>query len=139
MAHLSDDALEAQIRADQIDVLVDLSGHSAGNRLPVFARKPAPVQVTAWGYAAGTGLDAIGYFLADPVVVPPRARATTWSRWWTCRRALLRGARLRAVGRADAGHHAGFVTFGVFNRLPKISPEHARRWGRVLRPCRPPG
>ena len=75
VAHLSDDALEALIHADEIDVLVDLSGHSAGNRLPVFARKPAPVQVTAWGYATGTGLDAMDAFLIDRVVVPPEERA----------------------------------------------------------------
>src|SRR5262249_35737284 len=66
VAELSDEELAAQIRADQIDVLVDLSGHSGGHRLLAFARKPAPMQVTAWGYATGTGLDAIDAYLSDP-------------------------------------------------------------------------
>ena len=74
VAHLSDDALEALIRSDEIDVLVDLSGHSAGNRLPVFARKPAPIQVTAWGYPTATGLDAIDAIFSDPVCIPPDER-----------------------------------------------------------------
>ena len=74
VADHSDDALGALIRADGIDLLIDLSGHSGGNRLPVFVREPAPVQITAWGYATGTGLSTMHYFLADPVIVPPEAR-----------------------------------------------------------------
>src|SRR5262249_12405067 len=68
---LSDDELAAQIRADETDILVDLSGPPAGNRLLTFARKPAPVQVTAWGYGTGTGMDAMDAFIADPILVPP--------------------------------------------------------------------
>src|SRR4029079_9993349 len=60
-----------QIRADQIDVLVDLSGYTKGNRLLTFARRPAPVQVTAWGYATGTVVDAIDAYFWDPLLVPP--------------------------------------------------------------------
>src|SRR5207244_10622230 len=71
---VDDDDLARQIREDRIDILVDLSGHTAGNRLLVFTRKPAPVQVTAWGYATGTGIKTIDYFFADPVLVPPNER-----------------------------------------------------------------
>ena len=53
---LSDDELADRIEADQVDILIDVSGHTAGNRLPVFARKPAPIQVTGFGHATGTGL-----------------------------------------------------------------------------------
>jgi len=68
---MDDVALERLIREDRIDILVDLSGHSAGNRLLVFARKPAPIQVTAWGYGLGTGIAAIDYILIDPETLPP--------------------------------------------------------------------
>jgi predicted O-linked N-acetylglucosamine transferase (SPINDLY family) len=133
MAYLSDDALEAQIRADQIDILVDLSGHSAGNRLPVFARKPAPVQVTAWGYAASTGLDAMGYFLADPVVVPQESRTRYAEQVIDLPAFLCYDPAPYAPGVASSPAEArGFVTFGAFNRLPKISPETVALWGRVL-------
>jgi protein O-GlcNAc transferase len=74
IARLSDDEVSALIRSDDIDILVDLSGHSAGNRLLTFARKPAPVQITAWGYATGTGMAAMDVFFADPVFVPPHER-----------------------------------------------------------------
>jgi predicted O-linked N-acetylglucosamine transferase (SPINDLY family) len=133
VAHVSDDALDAQIRADQIDVLVDLSGHSAGNRLPVFARKPAPVQVTAWGYAASTGLDAIGYFLADPVCVPPEARASYTEQVVDLPGILCYDAApyAPAVSTLPA-RTRGYVTFGAFNRLPKVSAETLAAWGRVL-------
>ena len=71
---LNDRELHGLIRADQIDILVDLAGHSAANRLRVFARRAAPIQITAWGYATGTGCRTMDYFFADPVTVPPHLR-----------------------------------------------------------------
>jgi hypothetical protein len=64
----------SMIENDQIDILVDLVGHMKGNRLRVFALKPTPIQVTAWGEPTGTGLKAIDYLFADPVVVPMSER-----------------------------------------------------------------
>jgi protein O-GlcNAc transferase len=74
-AHLSDDQLSSLIRADRIDILVDLVGHMKGNRLLVFAQKPAPIQVTAWGEPTGTGLKAIDYIFADPILIPAAERS----------------------------------------------------------------
>ena len=83
---MSDQRLAEQIRADRIDILFDLAGHTAHNRLLVFARKPAPIQVTWAGYVGTTGLKAMDYLLADRYEVPPEAE-----------RPLLR------AGAADAG------------------------------------
>lgn len=70
VAALSEDALAARLRADQIDVLVDLAAYSANGRLLTFCRRPAPVQVTGFGYATGTGLPVMDGFFADEVTVP---------------------------------------------------------------------
>lgn len=75
VAGLSDDDMAARIRADGVDILVDCCGHTEGHRLAVFARKPAPVQVSAWGHPTGTGLAAIDWLLTDPVVIPPEEDA----------------------------------------------------------------
>lgn len=76
--HAVDGQTEASIadlvRRDRIDILVDLSGHTPGHRLGVFLRKPAPLQVTAWGHCTGTGLSQMDALLADPVLVPPHER-----------------------------------------------------------------
>jgi len=68
---LSDDELAEQIHQDRIDLLVDLSGHTAYNRLVTFARRPAPVQATWIGYFHSTGLEGIDYFITDPFTSPP--------------------------------------------------------------------
>ncbi len=130
---LDDDVLEALIRADEIDVLVDLSGHSAGNRLTVFAREPAPVQVTAWGYATGTGLDAMRYFLADPIVVPTEARAAYFEE-------VVNLPSVLCYEPPDAAPPVGppptlangHVTFGAFNRMEKVSPGVRDAWAAVM-------
>lgn len=71
---LNDDQTEELIRNDKIDILVDLASHTGGGRLSVFVRKPAPIQVTGWGFAHGTGLPEIDYFFADPVAVQESER-----------------------------------------------------------------
>ena len=73
-AGLDDDALADLIRTDRIDILVDLVGHMRGHRLLAFARKPAPIQVTAWCEPNGTGLKTMDYIFADPVLVTPENR-----------------------------------------------------------------
>ncbi|MGE3913574.1 MAG: tetratricopeptide repeat protein, partial [Chloroflexota bacterium] len=133
VAHLSDDQLVALVRADEIDILVDLSGHSAGNRLPVFARKPAPIQVTGWGYATGTGLEAMDGFLIDRVVAPPEEDSL-----YAERIVELPGpicfeppADLPPVPPLPASSR-DYVTFGAFNRLPKVSEQTRDAWAAVL-------
>jgi predicted O-linked N-acetylglucosamine transferase (SPINDLY family) len=132
-AGLSDDALAAQIRQDAIDVLVDLSAYSRGNRLLVFARKPAPVQVTAWGYATGTGLSTMDYFFADTVVVPAEARRYFSEEVFDLPSVLCYGPPATAPPVAPPpAATAGQITFGCFNHPRKVSAETLALWGRVL-------
>jgi predicted O-linked N-acetylglucosamine transferase (SPINDLY family) len=130
-----DDRLEQQIRADQIDILVDLSGHSGGNRLEVFARKPAPVQVTAWGYITGTGLDAMDYIFADDVTITPDEEQWYAEEVIRLNRILTCWAPDRsAVGNVQPPpcDTNGHLTFGVFNRLGKIQMPCVRAWAEIL-------
>jgi len=131
---LSDDRLAQLVREDQIDILVDLVGHMKGNRLRVFALKPAPIQITAWGEPTGTGLQAIDYLFADPVLVPVSERAFLAEQvadlpcflgFWSPE-ALPEPGRLPAIER-------GYVTFGSFNRLAKTSEPVLRLWSAILR------
>ena len=133
VAGLSDDAVAAQIRQDAIDILVDLSAYSRGNRLPVFARKPAPVQVTAWGYATGTGLSTMDYFFADAVVVPPEARGYFSEEVFDLPSILCCGPPAGAPSVAPPpAAIAGCLTFGCFNHPRKVSVETLALWVRVL-------
>lgn len=131
---LSDEDLAAQIRADKVDILVDLSGHTAGSRLQVFARKPAPVQVTAWGGATGTGLPTIDYLFSDPVAVPETVRPLFAEAIYDlpCMQTFEAPSYAPAVSELPA-RSCGVVTFGCLNRFVKVSPAALELWARVLR------
>ncbi|MBH5389275.1 O-linked N-acetylglucosamine transferase, SPINDLY family protein [Bradyrhizobium diversitatis] len=129
----TDERLAAQIRADRVDILIDLSGHTRGNRLGVFARKPAPIQVHGWGHGTGTGLPTIDYLFSDPVAIPAAVRHL-FAETVVDLPCFVTLAPLPAgIARAQAPAVSnGFVTFGVFNRISKISDEAAEVWSRIL-------
>ena len=134
VAGLGDETLAGQIRGDRIDILFDLSGHTCGHRLLVFARRPAPIQITWIGYAGTTGLAAIDYLIADRYQVPPGAETHY-------RETVLRmpdgyvcfdpPAEAPPVGPLPALGH-GHFTFGSFNNVPKLSGEVIALWAQIV-------
>ncbi len=135
IAGQSDEEVAGLVRSDGVDILVDLAGHTGDNRLRLFARRPAPIQVTWLGYPTSTGLSAIDYRLSDAVVDPEDDSAIPSS---------------EAVVRLPAGFHCyqppadapdvgplpaeatGCITFGSFNHLPKLSDPAIALWARLL-------
>jgi protein O-GlcNAc transferase len=130
----SDAELAQQIHRDQIDILVDLSGHTARGRLPVFAWKPAPVQVTWLGYFATTGLRAIDWKIGDPWVTPAREEGHFAERIWRLPDSCFCPAPPRdAPDVAEPPCRAnGFVTYGCFNNLNKVHDAVIDVWSRIL-------
>jgi predicted O-linked N-acetylglucosamine transferase (SPINDLY family) len=130
---MSDDAVARQIRADGIDILIDLSGHSAGNRLLVFARKPAPVQITAWGHATGTGMKTMDYFFTDAwgVRVEERGFFAEEVIDLPCAICYEPPDYLPELGPLPA-LNGGPVTYGCVNRLEKITQQTIALWGKIL-------
>jgi protein O-GlcNAc transferase len=130
----SDDEVVARlVREDRIDILVDLAGHSKGNRLGVFARRAAPVQVTWLGYPDTTGLPAIDFRITDETADPAPAAEQRHTE------NLLRvdGSFLCYQPPADAPvlrpREAGTpVVFSSFNNIAKVNAETLRMWGRIL-------
>ena len=123
------------IREDQIDILVDLSLHTGGNRLLVFARKPAPVQVTWLGYPSSTGLTTIDYRLSDPYLDPPETDLSIYSEetwrlpetfWCYAPGPVPEPAPPPAL-------QAGYITFGSLNNFHKSSPAVLNLWARILK------
>jgi predicted O-linked N-acetylglucosamine transferase (SPINDLY family) len=130
---VDDAVLDEQIRADRVDILIDLSGHTTGNRMPLFARKPAPIQVTAWGHGGGTGLRTMDYQFTDPVFIPASARPLFAETCWDLPCCITFEAPEGApdVGPPPAGAN-GFITFGSLNRLTKVAPTTLALWARIL-------
>ena len=132
---MSDQRLAEQIQADRIDILFDLAGHTAHNRLLVFARKPAPVQIAWIGYSATTGLAAMDYLLADRHVVPEGAEPYYRERVLRMPDGYLCYDPPEAappVG-PPPSLTKGYATFGSFNNLAKITPEVVAVWAKILR------
>lgn len=136
IASLSDEAVSIAIQQDGIDLLVDLAGHMIGNRLRVFAKKPAPVQISWLGYPGTTGLPTIDYRLVDRITDPPGEADHCHSE------KLLRlpGCFLCYQPPNEAlpptpspVASTGIFTFGSFNNPAKINPPLIATWAAILR------
>ena len=129
----SDDQLAQGIQADQVDILIDLSGHTSANRLRTFAGKPAPIQVTAWGHATGTGLPTIDYLFSDPVVILAQERSLYAEQIYDLPCLCIVEPPPAGLRSSQPPVNAnGYVTYGVFNRTSKITNEAAGVWARIL-------
>ena len=130
----TDERLAAQIRSDDVDILVDLSGRTAGNRLPVFAAKPAPLQVSWLGYFASTGLPQMDAILADPVCVPEGEESLYVEQVVRLPHTRLCMSPPVAAPEPSAAPvlNNGFITFGCYQTLPKINPGVVARFGERL-------
>jgi predicted O-linked N-acetylglucosamine transferase (SPINDLY family) len=136
VAFLSDEQLADQIRADSIDILVDLSLYTGGNRLRTFAIVPAPVQITYLGYCSTSGVDGMHYRFSDPHLDPP----DTDLQW--CSEETIRlpetywcyspGGIAPAASPLPADEK-GFVTFGCMNQFPKDSEPALNLWWEILK------
>ena len=132
---LSDEQLANTIRQDQIDILVDLTMHMGNNRLLVFARKPAPVQVTYLAYCGTTGLSTMDYRLTDPYLDPPGEVEGFYSEqsvrlpetYW-CYRPAIETPPVHALPALTVGR----VSFGSLNNFCKVTPPVLATWSRLL-------
>jgi len=135
LVELGDRAAVDLMRADRLDVAIDLSGHTRGHRLGAFARRAAPVQVTWLGYPNTTGVPAIDYRITDPWCDPPgTTEALHTERLWRIERGFLayaRRAEAPPVSTLPALSY-GSITFGCFNSPPKITDTCLRLWAQLL-------
>jgi predicted O-linked N-acetylglucosamine transferase (SPINDLY family) len=131
---LSDEQVCAQIRSDQIDILVDLAGHFDRNRLTVFAQKPAPIQITYLGYPNTTGMTQMDYRLTDAWADPPEALPLCTEALirldpgFLCYRPLPDAPSITPPPVLSSQH----ITFGCFNNLTKVNPDLIEVWTAVL-------
>jgi predicted O-linked N-acetylglucosamine transferase (SPINDLY family) len=129
-AGVPDDALAGTIRQDRVDILVDLALHTAGNRLLVFARQPAPVQVSCAGYPGGTGLAAIGHRISDRHLEgSERAEGVSLIPSFWCYAALATPLEISPLPALAQGR----ITFGCLNQCWKVNESVLRLWARLLR------
>jgi predicted O-linked N-acetylglucosamine transferase (SPINDLY family) len=132
---LTDEQLTEQVRADAIDVLIDLAGHTGINRLLAFARRPAPVQATWLGYEGTTGLEAMDYLIADERLVPPgaevhyREKVLRLPGGYACYDPPAAAPEPGPPPALARGH----VTIGCFNNPAKLSPPALAAFAAVLK------
>ena len=133
---MDDDAAARRIRADGLHALIDLAGHTAHNRLSLFASRLAPVQVSWLGYFASTGVPAVDYVLADRASVPEASQAHFSERVWYMPQTRLcftppNEAERLVPGGLPAARN-GHITFGCFQSLSKVNDDVLVAWSRVL-------
>lgn len=133
VAKLPDAAVAERIRADGIDILVELAGHLVGNRLPMLAMRAAPIQVSYLGYPGSTGLAAIDYAISDTIFDPPEEG----NDWYAENLIRLDHPAFCYTPPPDAPEITatlppGPIRLGAFNTLPKLNDEVIRVWARLL-------
>lgn len=131
---LNDETAAKLIHGDGVHILIDLSGHSRYNRLPVFAWKPAPVQVAWLGYFATTGVSEIDYLIADPVTLPESEEIHFTEKIWRLpeTRLCFTAPDVEVDVSPLPALANGYVTFGCFNNLAKMNDGVVALWSRVL-------
>ncbi|MFD4839065.1 methyltransferase domain-containing protein [Achromobacter sp. NPDC058515] len=132
---LTDAQLAERIRADGIDILIDVAGHTADNRLGVFARKPAPVSLTWLGFGYSTGLSAIDYIMTDAVMVPEGSEHLFSEDPWrldTTNFVYRPNKTMGDYGPLPALAN-GFVTLGTLTRAIRMNDRTVRVWSEILR------
>lgn len=132
--HMTDEVLHQQIIDDEIDILIELMGHTADNRLCVMADKPAPVQITYLGYPNTTGLSSIDYRIVDEITDPQsdgEYNTETLSRLPDCFLCYQPSIEAPSVKNTPAQEN-NFITFGSFNNLTKITDDVVRTYSEIL-------
>lgn len=133
---MSDEDAAKLIRTDKIDILVDVAAHTNGGRMALFTRKPAPVQVSAWGFAHGTGCPEVDYFFADPIAVPEEDRRYYAERIFDLPCVVtfdapeeyqLKGESLPPI------RNKGWFTFGTYTRYEKMSDDCLKTYAEIMR------
>ncbi|CCG07805.1 tetratricopeptide repeat protein [Pararhodospirillum photometricum] len=132
---MNDEAMAQRIHDDQIDVLVDLAGHTGGNRLPVFVMRPAPIQVSYLGYGYTTGLTSIDYYLGDENLTPPGSEPYFSESLWHLPPPMycyeLDESKTIPVNDLPA-LTKGYVTFGTLSRTIRLNDGVLLTWKRIL-------
>jgi protein O-GlcNAc transferase len=130
---VGDAAIRDRIEADGIDVLIDLSGHTANNRLGIFARRAAPVQAHYLGFMASTGLTEMDYWIGDEILTHPEMDSHFSEQVWRLPRVWVSYKTLADAPEPDWRPASdGSVWVGSFNNLGKLTPQTLALWARVL-------
>lgn len=134
LAGQNDQSTAEMIHADGIHVLLDLSGHTAGNRLSIFAWQPAPVQATWLGYWSTTGVAEIDYCLTDEISLPSSCQTqfTEKIKYLPNTRLCFSEPEIAAEVASLPAMRNGFVTFGCYQQLAKVGDAVMQLWGRVM-------
>ena len=132
--NLSDEAAARQIHADGVHVLLDISGHTGRNRLPIFAWKAAPVQASWLGYFATTGVAEMDYVLADEVGVPESQRGQFTETVWTLpdTRLCFTPPEIDLPVASLPALENGYITFGCFQNMAKVGNAVLSAWAAIL-------
>jgi protein O-GlcNAc transferase len=132
---LDDNQVFEMIRADRIDILIDLSGHTARNRIPAVARKPAPIIINWIGYLNSIGIPGLDYALLDPHLLSPAAAGGFVEKPWLLPETAYCYTPLAAPRTPSPSPYFrnGYITFGCFNNPAKLSCAAFAAWGEIMR------